>query len=81
MSDQQADKYARARSDEEPGSHSGSESQPQERSIPGTASAREGYQPARGTTAGKPLEGVEAEGEEQPEAAERDTQRDATGGD
>jgi hypothetical protein len=55
------DRYDRARSHDEPGAHSGAESQAQERSVPGTASAKEGYQPDRGTTAGKPLEGVEAE--------------------
>jgi hypothetical protein len=55
------DRYDRARSHDEPGAHSGAESQAQERSVPGTASAKEGYQPERGTTAGKPLEGVETE--------------------
>ncbi|KUM73365.1 hypothetical protein J7F01_13085 [Streptomyces sp. ISL-22] len=54
-------RYDRARSQEEPGSHSGAESQAQERSVPGTAGAKEGYQPERGTTAGKPLEGIETE--------------------
>lgn len=54
------DRYDRARSGEEPGAHSGAESQAQKRTVPGTASAAEGYQPERGTTAGKPLEGVEA---------------------
>ncbi|WP_406724757.1 hypothetical protein WJ438_09030 [Streptomyces sp. GD-15H] len=54
------DRYDRARSHDEPGAHSGAESQAQERSVPGTASAREGYQPGHGTTAGNPLEGVEA---------------------
>lgn len=58
--DQDADRYGRARSDEEPGAHSGAEKQAQERSVPGTGSAKEGYQTGRGTTAGKPLEGVEA---------------------
>jgi hypothetical protein len=53
------DRYDRARSGEEPGAHSGAESQPRERTVPGTASAKEGYQPDRGTTAGKPLEGIE----------------------
>lgn len=59
--DQSGDRYDRARDLEEPGAHSGGESQAQERSVPGTASAREGYQPDRGTVAGDPLEGVEAE--------------------
>ncbi|MEU0004567.1 hypothetical protein ABZ079_09755 [Streptomyces sp. NPDC006314] len=54
------DRYDRARSNDEPGAHSGAESQAQERSVPGTASAKEGYQTERGTTAGNPLEGVEA---------------------
>ncbi|MFF8315996.1 hypothetical protein ACF06V_02390 [Streptomyces bobili] len=60
--DHRGDRYDRARSPEEPGAHSGAESLPRERSVPGTASAKEGYQTERGTTAGKPLEGVEAEG-------------------
>ncbi|MFJ4812901.1 hypothetical protein [Streptomyces longwoodensis] len=51
--------YARARDPEEPGAHSGAESQAQDRSVPGTASSKEGYQPDHGTTAGRPLEGVE----------------------
>jgi hypothetical protein len=59
--DHRADRYDRARSHAEPGAHSGAESLPQERSVPGTASAKEGYQAERGTTAGKPLEGIEAE--------------------
>ncbi|MEU2281527.1 hypothetical protein ABZ614_06055 [Streptomyces sp. NPDC013178] len=59
--DQRGDRYDRARSPDEPGAHSGAESRPQERSVPGTASAKEGYQPEQGTTAGKPLEGVETE--------------------
>ncbi|MFI5688021.1 hypothetical protein [Streptomyces sp. NPDC051636] len=55
------DRYTRARDQDEPGAHSGAESQARERTIPGTASAKEGYQTERGTTAGKPLEGVETE--------------------
>jgi hypothetical protein len=55
------DRYDRARSEEEPGAHSGAERQAQERSVPGTASSAEGYRPKRGTTAGKQLEGVEAD--------------------
>ncbi|MFF4213115.1 hypothetical protein ACFYZE_27930 [Streptomyces sp. NPDC001796] len=51
--------HARGRDPGEPGAHSGAESQAQERTVPGTASAKEGYQTERGTTAGKPLEGVE----------------------
>ncbi|MET9323554.1 hypothetical protein ABZX75_25685 [Streptomyces sp. NPDC003038] len=60
------DRLARARSDEEPGAHSGSESQAQERVVPGTASAREGYHQA-GTGSGEPLAGVEAESEDEAE--------------
>ncbi|GAB2746357.1 hypothetical protein [Streptomyces bullii] len=60
-----ADERARARSEQEPGAHSGAESQARERTIPGTASTKEGYQPTRGTVAGKPLEGVEAEEQDQ----------------
>ncbi|MFB0619057.1 hypothetical protein [Streptomyces sp. AGS-58] len=59
--DHREDRFDRARSPEEPGAHSGSESQARERVVPGTASAEEGYRTERGTTAGKPLEGVEAE--------------------
>ena len=59
--DHREDRYDRARSADEPGAHSGAESQAQERSVPGTASAEEGYQPERGTAAGKALEGVESE--------------------
>ncbi|MEU0853321.1 hypothetical protein ABZ387_36180 [Streptomyces flaveolus] len=51
-------RYSRARSDE-PGAHSGAESQARERTVPGTATADEGYRPQRGTSAGEPLEGVE----------------------
>ncbi|MGW7265158.1 hypothetical protein [Streptomyces sp. NPDC054842] len=57
--DRQDDRYARARDQDEPGSHSGAERQAQERTVPGTASAREGYGPDRGISAGDPLEGVE----------------------
>ncbi|MER7621683.1 hypothetical protein [Streptomyces sp. NPDC126503] len=58
--------YERARNSEEPGAHSGSESQARERVVPGTASAREGYHRA-GTGSGKPLDGVEAVSEEEDE--------------
>lgn len=51
--------YARARGEEEPGAHSGGESQARNRVIPGTASALEGYQPDSGTAAAEPLAGVE----------------------
>ncbi|MFK4148402.1 hypothetical protein [Streptomyces sp. NPDC004065] len=66
----------RARSEEEPGAHSGGESLPRDRTVPGTASAKEGYQPERGTSAGDPLEGLESEdatrSRSAPEAAEAD---------
>ncbi|MEU6589690.1 hypothetical protein ABZ923_10770 [Streptomyces sp. NPDC046881] len=68
--DEPGDRYARARGDEEPGAHSGGESQARERTVPGTASAKEGYQPEEGTVAGEPLRGVgveEQEGEGRPE--------------
>ncbi|MDQ0584300.1 hypothetical protein [Streptomyces rishiriensis] len=58
---EEPDRYARARSEEEPGAHSGGESQARERVLPGTASAAEGY-PSRngtGTAQGDPLAGVE----------------------
>ncbi|MGW7441618.1 hypothetical protein [Streptomyces sp. NPDC054849] len=52
--------YTRAQDPEEPGAHSGAESQARERVIPGTASASEGYHQA-GTGEGDPLSGVRAE--------------------
>ncbi|MGV9253177.1 hypothetical protein [Streptomyces sp. NPDC003697] len=58
--DRRGDRFDRARSSEESGALSGAESDQQERTIPGTASAAEGYQEERGTRAGTPLEGVEA---------------------
>ncbi|MGW0394611.1 hypothetical protein ACWDYJ_27730 [Streptomyces sp. NPDC003042] len=54
------DTSARARGSEEPGASSGSERQAQERVVPGTASAREGYH-QEGTGSGEPLTGVEAD--------------------
>ncbi|MGK5728555.1 hypothetical protein [Streptomyces sp. URMC 124] len=45
-----------------PGAHSGQESQARERSVPGTASAREGYQTEGGTAHDEALEGVRARG-------------------
>ncbi|MEW2514068.1 hypothetical protein [Streptomyces sp. NPDC046870] len=60
-SDEPADRFARARDQEEPGAHSGSESQARDRTIPGTAGAKEAYQPDEGTAAGEPLRGVRAE--------------------
>ncbi|MBT2384545.1 hypothetical protein [Streptomyces sp. ISL-11] len=50
--------YKRARDEKEPGAHSGKESQARERTVPGTASAREGYQNEGGTARGEALEGV-----------------------
>ncbi|MCG0068284.1 hypothetical protein L0F81_34335 [Streptomyces tricolor] len=76
--DKPADPYARARGDEEPGAHSGGESQARERSVPGTASAKEGYQPEDGTVAGEPLRGV---GREEREKEREQEQGDRRGGD
>jgi hypothetical protein len=56
------DRYARARSGEEPGAHSGGESQAQSRLVPGTASAVEGYGTRGGTADDEPLAGVESTG-------------------
>lgn len=47
--------------DRGPGAHSGQESPAQERVIPGTGSAAEGYGSDGGTRQGDPLAGVEAE--------------------
>ncbi|GHF67961.1 hypothetical protein GCM10010218_56860 [Streptomyces mashuensis] len=49
----------KARPDRGPGAHSGAEQQARERTVPGTASAREGYGPEGGTAGGEALEGVE----------------------
>ncbi|GAA3388033.1 hypothetical protein [Streptomyces roseoviridis] len=57
------DRFARARSEEQPGASSGSERQAQEREVPGTAGSKEGYQRA-GTGEGEPLKGVEADEQE-----------------
>ncbi|MFG2359261.1 hypothetical protein [Streptomyces sp. NPDC048521] len=73
-SDDARDRYARARDADEPGAHSGAESQARERKIPGTASAEEGYQPGRGTAAGEPLKMREAQ-EEDADAQERNETR------
>jgi hypothetical protein len=51
------------RTDRGPGAHSGREQQPQERTVPGTASATEGYN-SRGTGSGEPLQGVQKDDEE-----------------
>ncbi|CAL9339917.1 hypothetical protein [Streptomyces sp. enrichment culture] len=53
--DRHKDGYGRARDPEEPGSHSGAESQ---------------AQPERGTTAGRPLEGIEAEEDAAPDGGD-----------
>ncbi|MER6349826.1 hypothetical protein ACWC10_03960 [Streptomyces sp. NPDC001595] len=54
-----SDAYARARDEDEPGAHSGQESQARERVLPGTASAAEGYGSYGGTADGDPLSGIE----------------------
>ncbi|MFF8905453.1 hypothetical protein [Streptomyces olivaceoviridis] len=59
--DEPAERFGRARDEEEPGAHSGSESQARDRTVPGTAGTKEGYQPEEGTAAGEPLRGVRAE--------------------
>lgn len=64
------DRFARARDEEQPGAGSGSERQAQERVVPGTAGAREGYQRA-GTGSGEPLTGVEAGEEDDERRADR----------
>lgn len=50
--------------DRGPGAHSGQESPAQERVIPGTGSAAEGYSSGGGTRQGDPLAGVEADPED-----------------
>ncbi|GLW73840.1 hypothetical protein Kpho02_61380 [Kitasatospora phosalacinea] len=47
-----------------PGGSSGREQRAGKRTVPGTASAREGYDPGTGTAAGDPLTGVEADRDE-----------------
>jgi hypothetical protein len=44
-----------------PGAHSGAEQREQQRIVPGTAGAAEGYSSGEGTGAGDPLKGVEAD--------------------
>ncbi|WP_255305835.1 hypothetical protein [Streptomyces sp. Wb2n-11] len=58
------DREDQPRRDLGPGAHSGAERQAQERIVPGTASAHEGYPAKGGTADGEPLEGVESSGEE-----------------
>ncbi|MFE9676901.1 hypothetical protein ACFYO5_22575 [Streptomyces sp. NPDC006259] len=61
---EEPDRYARARSDEEPGAHSGGESQARDRVVRGTASAAEGYSTQGGTAQGDPPAGVEKPAQE-----------------
>ncbi|MEU8546203.1 hypothetical protein AB0C81_04185 [Streptomyces roseoverticillatus] len=72
--DARRESHERARDAGEPGAHSGRESRPRERSVPGTASAREGYQPQGGTAQDEALEGVRARGEQ----AEKDREKERT---
>ncbi|MGW0700171.1 hypothetical protein ACWD0A_12825 [Streptomyces sp. NPDC002867] len=51
------------RADRGPGAHSGREQQAGQRTVPGTASAAEGYDP-HGTGAGEPLKGREKDEED-----------------
>ncbi|GAA1503165.1 hypothetical protein GCM10009730_02180 [Streptomyces albidochromogenes] len=67
MSEKQArdpDRGPRPRTEKGPGAHSGAERQAQERVVPGTASAREGYPAGGGTADGESLAGVESSGED-----------------
>jgi hypothetical protein len=60
--------------DRGPGAHSGHESRQQNRVVPGTASAAEGYQSERGGTRdGDPLAGVERNPQDAARAADEDT--------
>lgn len=52
------DPHARGRDPEEPGASSGGESDVEDRTVPGTASAREGYTTEGGTAHDEALEGV-----------------------
>ncbi|MEV5510128.1 hypothetical protein [Streptomyces orinoci] len=74
------DPYGRARDPKEPGSHSGQESQARERSVPGTASAQEGYQTKGGTSRGEALEGVRARAGKPEKDKEKERTRDAAHG-
>ncbi|NEY36262.1 hypothetical protein GTU99_29590 [Streptomyces sp. PRKS01-65] len=76
-------RYSRARDENEPGAHSGSESQARDRTVPGTASAKEGYQTEHGTTAGNPLEGIESRESDavRPEGADDERGNRERGGD
>ncbi|MEU7168298.1 hypothetical protein AB0A70_27250 [Streptomyces morookaense] len=59
-----------------PGARSGRESQARERSVPGTASAQEGYRTEGGTARDQALEGVRARGGR----AEKDKEKERTRG-
>lgn len=61
MNDRTPQDRARERAEEEPGAHSGAERQAGHRTVPGTASAAEGYRPGEGTEGGEPLKGVETD--------------------
>jgi hypothetical protein len=69
--------------DRGPGASSGHESQPQERIVPGTGTAAEGYDnqgDAEGTRDGDPLAGVEADtGEEGSERRKRNPGGEGSG--
>ncbi|MGW7054289.1 hypothetical protein [Streptomyces sp. NPDC054887] len=58
------DREPRPRTEKGPGAHSGAEHQAQERVVPGTASAQEGYPAKGGTADGESLAGVKSSGEE-----------------
>ncbi|MFV0127514.1 hypothetical protein ACLGI4_07340 [Streptomyces sp. HMX112] len=63
MNDSTPQDRARRRSQEEPGAHSGAEDPAHRRTVPGTASAAEGYRPGEGTAGGEALTGVERDDE------------------
>lgn len=71
-----SDRKPRPRTEKGPGAHSGAEQQPQERVVPGTASAQEGYPTKGGTAGGESLAGVESSGEER--GAQRSRKGEAT---
>ncbi|MCF3102188.1 hypothetical protein IPZ58_11385 [Streptomyces roseoverticillatus] len=72
--DARRESHDRARDAGEPGARSGKESQSRERSVPGTASAREGRQVPGGTAQDEALEGVRALGE----TSEKDREKERT---
>ncbi|MEU1894168.1 hypothetical protein [Streptomyces pristinaespiralis] len=61
---ERGDREYEQRADRGPGAHSGREQQPQERTVPGTASATEGYE-SGGTAGGETLRGVQRDEEEE----------------